>query len=441
MKWPSKRKARRQSTRHGICQTDRTTAREYHGHGLVQTGIIWNRWHREAQRLFGEYWPTADDRHLEAFATHIRAMRIRALEREVMNKAEAANVDGHECVVLSALMNGADALPVCADDFASSPNRMIFNRISGLLDRGLIAVTDELRLNGELEKVGGAGRITEIATMPHDEQNLKYALDQVLEHSQARQAAKIGERMHKGEIDPGEALKQLESLNRHTRRPHIDIGRQGSAVEFPDVVLWETPVNGADVLSEIAATFSRYLALPVGAADVLALWTAHAHAFEAFVHTPRLNLCSPDKGCGKTTALDVLASVTPRPLRTESMTAAVLFRLVEQYKPTLLLDEVDAYLNEAEELRGLLNAGHKRGAKAYRCEGENNTVRGFAAFAPAALAGIGALPGTLHDRSNVIKLVRAKPGEIAARFDSRRSKPRRNCAESLPGGLPINSIS
>ena len=319
-------------------------------------------------------------------------------------------------------MNGADVLPVCADDFTSAPNRMIFNCISGLSDRGLIAVTAALRANSELEKVGGAHRITDIATMPHDAQNLKYALDQVLEHSQARQAAKIGERMHKREIDPGEALKQLESLNRHTRRPHIDIGRQGSAVEFPDVGLWETPVNGADVLSEVAATFSRYLALAAGAADVLALWTAHAHAFEAFAHTPRLNLCSPDKGCGKTTALDVLASVTPRPLRTESMTAAVLFRLVERYKPTLLLDEVDAYLNEAEELRGLLNAGHKRGAKAYRCEGENNTVRGFAAFAPAALAGIGALPGTLHDRSNVVRLGRAKPGEVAARFDSRRTE-------------------
>ena len=339
-----------------------------------------------------------------------------------MNAAEAANVDLFECVVLSALMNGADALRVCADDFASPPNRMIFNRISGLSDRGLIAVTAELRANGELEKVGGADPITDIATMPHDEQNLKYALDQVLEHSQARQAAKIVERMHKREIDLGEGLKQLESLNRHTRRPHIDIGRQGTAVEFPGVVLWETPVNGADVLSEVAATFSRYLALPAGAADVLALWTAHAHAFEAFAHTPRLNLCSPDKGCGKTTALDVLASVTPRPLRTESMTAAVLFRLVEQYKPTLLLDEVDAYLNEAEELRGLLNAGHKRGAKAYRCEGENNTVRGFAAFAPAALAGIGALPGTLHDRAIVVRLGRAKPGEVAVRFDSRRTE-------------------
>lgn len=196
---------------------------------------------------------------------------------------------------------------------------------------------------------------------------------------------------------------------------------QGSAVEFPDIEPWERAVNGAEVLNEIAAAFSRYLALPPGAADALALWTPHAHAFEAFVHTPRLNLYSPDKGCGKTLLLDVLAVLVPRSLRTESITAAVLFRLVELHKPTLLLDEVDTYLGEAEELRGLLNAGHKRGAKAYRCEGENNTVRGFSAFAPAVLAGIGSLPGTLHDRSIVVKLVRAKPGEVTARFDSRRT--------------------
>jgi putative DNA primase/helicase len=131
---------------------------------------------------------------------------------------ETAIFHGHECVVLSALMNGADALPVAADDFSSQPNRTIFNRVSGLTNRGLLAVTDALRGNGELERVGGAGRITEIATLPHDEENLKYALDQVLEHSRARQAAQIGERMHKREIDLGEALKQLEKLNQYRQQ-------------------------------------------------------------------------------------------------------------------------------------------------------------------------------------------------------------------------------
>src|SRR5206468_8863417 len=104
---------------------------------------------------------------------------------------------------------------------------------------------------------------------------------------------------------------------------------------------------------------------------------------------PRLNLSSPEAGCGKTTTLDLLATMAPRALRTENLTAPVLFRLIDQHQPTLLLDEVDAYLPGAEELRGLLNAGHKQGACAYRCEGVGNSVRAFKAFAPAVLSGIG----------------------------------------------------
>src|SRR5262249_7014516 len=162
-----------------------------------------------------------------------------------------------------------------------------------------------------------------------------------------------------------------------------------------------------------------YLVLPEAAAEALALWCAHAHAFEAFVHTPRLNFYAPEKGCGKTTGLDVVATLTPRSLRTENITAPILFRLVEAQRPTLLLDEADKILHQADELCGLLNAGHKRGAMALRCEGENNVVRGFRAFAPAAIAGIGSLPGTLTDRSIMIRLARAKPDEIKVRFDPR----------------------
>jgi uncharacterized protein DUF3631 len=196
---------------------------------------------------------------------------------------------------------------------------------------------------------------------------------------------------------------------------------QGRAVICPATEPWPEAVDGAAVLNEVAKTVSSYLALPDGAADAIALWIMHAHTYEAFIHSPRLNFRSPMKGCGKTLALDVVAVLTPRSLRTESITPAVLFRLVEGQKPTLLLDETDTYLKEADELRGLLNAGHKRGAVALRCEGESNTVRAFKAFAPAALAGIRELPGTLHDRAIVVELVRAKPREVRERFDSRRT--------------------
>ncbi len=205
------------------------------------------------------------------------------------------------------------------------------------------------------------------------------------------------------------------------RRPKAADSLQGSAVNLAEVEFWPEPVNGADVLAEIADTFSRYVALPLGAADALALWTAHTHCFEAFQCSPRLNINSPEKGCGKTTLRDVVSSLVPRPLATENLSVAVLFRIVESSKPTLLADECDAWLRDNEELRGMLNAGHRRGGQALRCEGEGNEVRAFNVFGPAVLCGIGALPSTLHDRSIVIRLERAKPGELRQRFDSRRT--------------------
>ena len=203
-------------------------------------------------------------------------------------------------------------------------------------------------------------------------------------------------------------------------RPKSGETLQGCKMNLADVELWPEAVNGADVLSEIADTFARYVALPDGAGDAIALWAAHTHCFESFLCSPRLNISSPEKGCGKTTLRDVLAVFMPRALATENLTAPVLFRVIQSNKPTVLADECDAWLRDNEELRGMFNAGHRRGGKALRCEGDGHEVRAFDVFAPAVLCGIGALPGTLHDRSIIVRLERAKPGELRERFDSRR---------------------
>lgn len=93
---------------------------------------------------------------------------------------------------------------------------------------------------------------------------------------------------------------------------------QGSDLGIADVEPWPEPVHGADVLNEIAETFSRYMALPDGAADALALWCAHSHSFNAFEFSPRLNISSPDKQCGKTTCRDLIAQFVPRALPTKN---------------------------------------------------------------------------------------------------------------------------
>jgi hypothetical protein len=131
-----------------------------------------------------------------------------------MNQADTANLDMFESIVLSALMNGAEALPVGADDFYLPPNRATFNRLITLKDRNLLAVTAELRKHGELEKAGGEYRITEIATLTRDADSLKYALEQVLEHSRARRFRQIGQQMHNGDISPEQARKRLDEILR-----------------------------------------------------------------------------------------------------------------------------------------------------------------------------------------------------------------------------------
>jgi putative DNA primase/helicase len=219
----------------------------------------------------------------------------------------------------------------------------------------------------------------------------------------------------------------LDKLVDARRSKKTDASLQGSSVNFPEIEPWPEPVDGTEMLNQISQTFSRYIVLPDGASDVLALWCAHTHVFKAFICSPRLNISSPDKRCGKTTLRDVAALFVSRPVLTENLSVAVLFRLVQAHAPTILADEYDAWLRNNEELRGLLNAGHRHGATVYRCEGEGNEVRSFAAYCPAVLCGIGTLPGTLHDRSIVIRLERAKPDELPELFDPRRT----DCEQEL----------
>jgi hypothetical protein len=228
---------------------------------------------------------------------------------------------------------------------------------------------------------------------------------------------------------------RAEVLDSEVHRVRKEIAYQASVQEtlsrVPTRQPWPEPISDAPaLLHEIAQRYSRYLVLPLGAADAMCLFTTHTYVVNAFIQSPRLNLSSDHGGCGKTTAIDVLASMCQRPLQTESMSGAVLYRVVEQIQPTLLLDELDAWLPGNEEFRGLLNAGHKRDAVVFRCEGEGR-ISTFNAFAPVVLAGIGKLPPTLDDRSIHIPLVKALPGQITAHFDKTQLETEHMLARKL----------
>jgi hypothetical protein len=204
-------------------------------------------------------------------------------------------------------------------------------------------------------------------------------------------------------------------------KSYVDAGaqddEQGTSVVLEDPERWPEPVDGQEVLKSIVGALARFVALPPGGYTAVALWILHAHAHSAALVSPILALLSPVKRCGKSTLLDVLAALVPKPLKTSHVTPAVIFRVVDAHHPTCLFDEADTFIRNSEELRGVLNSGHARGgAFTHRCEGEDHEVRAFSTWAPKAIAAIGRLPETLEDRAIKIRMRRRRPDERVARF-------------------------
>ncbi len=192
------------------------------------------------------------------------------------------------------------------------------------------------------------------------------------------------------------------------------------------------PIDGAALLDEIEHFHRRFNAFPTQAAYVaVTLWDAHTHLLDCFESTPRLAFLSPEPGSGKTRALEICGTLVPSPMVAVNASPAALFRAVSglEGRPTILFDEIDTVFGpkakDNEELRGLLNAGHRRTGVSYRCVGDGGqqTVQAFPSYAAVAVAGLGWLPDTILTRSVVIRMRRRAPNEHVESFRSRIHEP------------------
>jgi hypothetical protein len=187
-------------------------------------------------------------------------------------------------------------------------------------------------------------------------------------------------------------------------------------------------IDGAALLDEVEAFHRRFNVFPTEAAYVaVTLWDAHAHLIDAFDGTARLAFLSPEPGSGKSRALEIVETLTPRAATTVNASANALFRLVEADggTPTLLFDEIDTVFGPKaggnEEVRGFLNSGYRRGAKSLRCvgDGSNQSTEWFSSFCAVAMAGLGSLPDTILTRSVIIRMRKKAPNEKAEPYRRR----------------------
>lgn len=189
---------------------------------------------------------------------------------------------------------------------------------------------------------------------------------------------------------------------------------------FPEVEPHPEPVDPAQLLNEVSVTIRRFIVLEPEQADAAALWVAFTWFIDVVEIAPLAIINAPEKACGKSQLLDLLGRMSARPLSAANSTSAFLFRAVEKWTPTILIDEADTFIRQNDELKGLINAGYTR-ANAFvgRVVGENHEPKLFKVWGAKALAGIALekhLPDATMSRAIVFELRRKLPSEKVSRL-------------------------
>ena len=174
------------------------------------------------------------------------------------------------------------------------------------------------------------------------------------------------------------------------------------------------------LLDDLKVFLQRFVVYPSEAELIAhALWIAHTWLMNQWDSTPRIAFLSPEPGSGKSRALEVTEPLVPRPVHAVNTTPAYLFRKVsdEAGPPTILYDEIDTVFGpkakDNEDIRGMLNAGHRKGATAGRCviRGRVVETEELPAYCAVALAGLDDLPDTIMTRSVIVRMRRRSADE------------------------------
>ncbi len=197
------------------------------------------------------------------------------------------------------------------------------------------------------EQLTGAGKMTISArcSTPAGEIVQELARLSPIEYDRRREpeAKKLGIR-----------VTTLDDEVKKTKITGTESNDQGQQLQFEDPEPWPEPVDGARLLDDLRDYYNRYVVLPDKADDAISLWTVNTHAYEVFDVVPMISIESPQMRCGKTTLMAAIGKVTRRSVIASNISPSAVFRTIEKWKPTLLLDETATFLKDNEEMRGVL---------------------------------------------------------------------------------------
>jgi hypothetical protein len=161
----------------------------------------------------------------------------------------------------------------------------------------------------------------------------------------------------------------------------------GEVVHFANSA---TPYDSQSRLfSEIQTFIHRYLELPADFEEIASLYVLLTWVYEFAPSIPYLRVIG-DWGTGKTRFLQVVGAVCFRPIfASGATTPAPIFRILEQFRGTLVLDEADFKDSSSwMEMVKLLNNGYRPGMPVLRADKENGKwyPRSYQVFGPKLIA-------------------------------------------------------
>ncbi|VXB75790.1 conserved hypothetical protein [Enhydrobacter sp. AX1] len=195
--------------------------------------------------------------------------------------------------------------------------------------------------------------------------------------------------------------------------------KQGQLVA--EIEPYHEPVTHDEIYTALYSLVHEHMAIDEPLKVAFVLWVIFTYLTDISDIAPIAWITAPERQCGKSTLLGLFDRVVNKPMAFNNITQAVLYRVMEQFKPTLLIDEIDTSLKDKNELLGIVNAGYSRHASNVprMNQDKGGIVEKFDVFGAKVFSGIGEMKGTFASRAIRFELRRKTDSDKVKRFNKR----------------------
>lgn len=245
---------------------------------------------------------------------------------------------------------------------------------------------------------------------------------QALEDKERRLIACIDELAELNDIKLHLALSEVTrefKLSKDKVLSLVHEHKQGGLVA--EIEPYHEPVTHDEIYNALYSLVHEHIAIDEPLKVAFVLWVIFTYLTDISDIAPIAWITAPERQCGKSTLLGLFERVVNKPMAFNNITQAVLYRVMEQFKPTLLIDEIDTSLKDKNELLGIVNAGYSRHASNVprMNQDKGGIVEKFDVFGAKVFSGIGEMKGTFASRAIRFELRRKTNSDKVKRFNKR----------------------